>query len=102
MKTKEKVKYWLQKFAYLRDNDFRLCSNIWFEEFKQFDINDDLSAKDFLKIYSLGKLTSAPSIKRARAKLQEENPELRGENYYIRKGVAQDEWRKKLGYEVNK
>jgi len=102
MKTKEKVKYWLEKFTHLRDNDYRLCSNIWHEEFKTYDINGDSSAQDFLKIYSLGKLTSAPSIKRARAKLQEENPELRGEKYYIRKGVAQDQWRKDLGYEVNK
>ena len=37
-----------------------------------------------------------------RAKLQEEYPEVRGRAYAIRKGVVQDEWRKKLGYEVNK
>ena len=102
MNTKQKVRYYLEKFSHLRDNDYRLCSNIWHEEFKTFDINGDLSAQDFLKIYSLGKLTSAPSIKRARAKLQEEKPEYRGKKYYIRKGIAQDEWRKKLGYEVNK
>ena len=27
---------------------------------------------------------------------------LRGKKYYLRKGTFQDEWRKKLGYEVNK
>ena len=67
-----------------------------------FDINGDLSAQDFLKIYSLGKLTSAPSIKRARAKLQQDFPELRGEKYITRKNKLQNEWRKDLGYEVNK
>ena len=59
MNTKQKVRYYLEKFSHLRDNDYRLCSNIWHEEFKTFDINGDLSAQDFLKIYSLGKLTSA-------------------------------------------
>jgi len=102
MNTKQKVRYYLEKFSHLRDNDYRLCSNIWHEEFKTFDINGDLSAQDFLKIYSLGKLTSAPSIKRARAKLQQDFPELRGEKYITRKNKLQNEWRKDLGYEVNK
>ena len=32
MKTKEKVKFWLKMYPDLRDNDNRLCSNIWAEE----------------------------------------------------------------------
>ena len=36
-----------------------------------------------------------------RAKLQEEEPGLRGEAYKIRKGKLQEEWRKNLGYENN-
>ena len=106
MKTKDKVRYWLLKHDHLRDNDNKLCANIWNEELKKYimfkDSFKNSTVRDFLRLYSLGKLTSAPSIKRARAKLQEEEPELRGQKYYMRKGTYQEEWRKKLGYETNK
>ena len=101
MKTKDKVRYWLLEHDHLRDNDNKLCANIWNEELKRFIIFEKSSVRDFLRLYSLGKLTSAPSIKRARAKLQEEEPALRGKKYYMRKGTYQKEWRKKLGYETN-
>ncbi len=97
MKTKDKVIYWLDKYPKLRDDDNRLCANIWSEELNNLEI----TAKDFLRLYASNKLTSAPSIKRARAKLQEECPEYRGEKYNIRKGLLQDKWRKDLGYEKN-
>ena len=95
MKTKDKVIYWLDKYPKLRDDDNRLCANIWSEELNNLEI----TAKDFLKLYASNKLTSAPSIKRARAKLQEECPKYRGEKYNLRKGILQDKWRKDLGYE---
>ena len=99
MKTKDKVKYWLNKYPSLRDDDNRLCSNIWAEEIKEIKgIEDKISS--FLIAYAANKLTSAPSIKRARAKLQEEEPEYRGKKYYLRKGTLQDKWRKELGYEL--
>jgi len=97
MKTKDKVIYWLDKYPKLRDDDNRLCANIWSEELNNLEI----TAKDFLRLYASNKLTSAPSIKRARAKLQEECPEYRGEKYNLRKGILQDKWRKDLGYEKN-
>jgi len=98
MKTKEKVKYYLDKYPSLKDDDNRLCSNIWLEELNDLNV----ITKDnfiFLKLYAENKLTSAPSIKRARAKLQEEEPKYRGEKYNLRKGILQDKWRKDLGYE---
>ncbi len=97
MKTKDKVIYWLDKYPKLRDDDNRLCANIWSEELNNLEI----TAKDFLRLYASNKLTSAPSIKRARAKLQEECPEYRGKKYNLRKGILQDKWRKDLGYEKN-
>ncbi len=97
MKTKDKVIYWLDKYPKLRDDDNRLCANIWSEELNNLEI----TAKDFLKLYASNKLTSAPSIKRARAKLQEECPKYRGEKYNLRKGILQDKWKKDLGYEKN-
>lgn len=95
MKTKDKVKYWLEKYPSLRDNDNRLCSNIWAVEL----IEKGFNVSHFLVVYAAKKLTSAPSIKRARAKLQEEEPKYRGEKYNLRRGILQDKWRKDLGYE---
>jgi hypothetical protein len=97
MKTKEKVKYWLEKYPHLRDDDNRLFANIWDSELERLRMPRDVR-KHFLILIAQGKLTSAPSIKRARAKLQEEDPKLRGEKYYKRKGIYQEEWRKNLGY----
>ena len=104
MKTKDKVRYWLGKYADLRDDDNRLCANLWAGELsKQLGAGVNLAtAINFLEMYATKKLTSAPSIKRARAKLQEEEPKYRGKKYELRKGKCQDKWRKDLGYEVNK
>ena len=102
MKIKDKVKYWLEKYSYLRDDDNRLCANIWNDEVLRFTYQDSPSYRDFLRLYSAGKLTPATSIRRARAKIQEENPSLRGEKYFIRKGQIQDNFKKEYGYKVNK
>ena len=102
MKTKDKVIKWIVKYPTLRDDDNRLCANIWAEEMSDLGLGDiNVPVIEFLRLYSEGKLTSAPSIKRARAKLQEEEPEYRGEKYNLRKGILQDKWRKDLGYEKN-
>ena len=100
MKTKEKVKLWLEMYPSLRDDDNRLCANIWAAEIGDVDgISNKI--EDFLIAYANKKLTSAPSIKRARAKLQEEEPKYRGKKYQLRKGKLQDKWRENLGYEKN-
>jgi hypothetical protein len=102
MKTKEKVEWWLNFDSTLKDNDNRLCSNIWASEICDVKgIHKESRIYDFLIAYAKNQLTGAPSIKRARAKLQEENPSMRGEKYYLRKGKLQDKWRKDLGYEKN-
>jgi len=102
MNTKEKVKYWLGMYPHLRDNDNRLCSTIWAEELGHIEgVHKETPIVKFLQLYADNKFTSAPSIKRARAKLQEEDPKYRGEKYNLRKGKYQDEWKRKLGYENN-
>ena len=102
MKTKEKVKYWLDFDSSLKDDDNRLCANIWAEEMIVLGYGGiETKVVAFLKLYALNKLTSAPSIKRARAKIQEEEPAYRGKKYALRKGKLQDDWRKRLGYESN-
>ena len=97
MKTKDKVMYFLDKYPSLKDDDNRLSANIWSEEL----IEKGFEVSQFLALYAANKLTPAPSIKRARAKLQEEEPKYRGEKYNLRKGILQDKWRKDLGYEKN-
>tara|TARA_R110000751_G_scaffold10958_1_gene39578 strand:- start:191 stop:487 length:297 start_codon:yes stop_codon:yes gene_type:complete len=94
MKTKDKVKYWLNKHESLKDDDERLCANIWAMEIQELKYEN----KDFLELYSRKQLSFAPSIKRARAKLQEENAKYRGATYNKRQGKLQNEWRNSLGY----
>ena len=102
MKTKDKVIKWIVKYPTLRDDDNRLCCNIWAEEMSDLGLGDiDVSYIKFLELYSANKLTSAPSIKRARAKLQEEDASFRGGKYMLRQNQLQKKWRKDLGYENN-
>jgi hypothetical protein len=51
MKTKDKVKYWLNKHPSLRDDDNRLCSNIWSEEL----IEKGFEVSQFLVVYDCSK-----------------------------------------------
>lgn len=102
MKTKEKVKFWLDKYPHLRDDDNKLCCNIWNEEIKKIIIIENSSYRDFLRLYSEGQLTAATSIRRARAKLQEEFPLYRGDKYRLRKGEIQDQYLKENGYQIDK
>mgnify|MGYP003134960764 FL=1 len=103
MKTKEIVQELLKNKPSLKDDDNRLCTHIWYREIQSMGVDPHKqSAADFLRLYAKGKLTLAPSIKRVRAKLQEQYPEFRGEKYNLRKGKIQEQWRKDLGYEVYK
>mgnify|MGYP003652124627 CR=1 FL=1 len=103
MKTKEIVLNLIEEKPYLRDNDNSLCTHIWYRELEKMGLDPhNFPTTEFLKLYAKNKITLAPSIKRARAKIQEECPEMRGRKYFIRKGVAQEKWREKLGYEVSK
>tara|TARA_R110002110_G_scaffold372294_1_gene582343 strand:- start:224 stop:532 length:309 start_codon:yes stop_codon:yes gene_type:complete len=99
MNTKEIVLKLIEGIPSLRDNDNRLCTHIWFRELEKMGLDPyNIPTTEFLKLYAKNKITLAPSIKRARAKIQEETPSLRGNKYFIRKGVAQEKWREKLGY----
>jgi len=94
MNLEQKIKYWLNRDATLKDNDLRLTANIWHTEIQQLGAGKD----DFLKLYSMGKLSQAPSIKRERARIQEKEPQYRGKSYEKRQGKLQDDWKKDLGY----
>jgi|TARA_R100000081_G_C4798453_1_gene162481 hypothetical protein len=101
MNTKAIITDLLKQKPFLRDDDNRLCTHIWYKEIKVLGYDPDkTSSSDFLRMYASNKFTLAPTIKRVRAKLQEDNIFLRGKKYYIRKGKAQEQWQTNLGYNV--
>tara|TARA_Y100000592_G_C5471315_1_gene319685 strand:+ start:860 stop:1168 length:309 start_codon:yes stop_codon:yes gene_type:complete len=90
MKTiKDKVTYLLETFPELRDNDYRLISN-----FIAYSVGKEklitMSASDLLQLFSDGKLPHTESIRRVRAKIQEQDPTLRGLSYGNRKDKGND------------
>ena len=98
---KEKVKSLLMNNPSNRDSDNKLIANYWHFELLKKDVDfNELSAFDLLKYYAESKLTNAESIRRMRAKLQEEHPELRGRKYQLRQTTLKNKVRKELGYEA--
>ena len=81
---------------HLRDNDQALIANIWWRELVTQG-KDKSTAFEMLKVFSEGKLSNPESIRRARQKIQEEQPELRGESYRARHR-EQDNIKEQLGY----
>lgn len=81
---------------HLRDNDSALIANIWWRELMDKG-QMGASAFDVLKMFSEGKLSNPESIRRSRQKIQEEQPELRGESYRARH-KEQDNVKEQLGY----
>jgi hypothetical protein len=80
------VTHFLVKNDEIKNNDNVLIANIWFDELKRHGINPkEMNAFEFLAYYAKGQLQNPRSIIRCRAKLQEEQPELRGKKYIERK-----------------
>ena len=75
VKVKDKVKHLLENYPILRDDDNKLIAKIWWSE------NNNQTTKDFLINFGNGNHTSPEAIRRARQKLQEHNPHLRGKLY---------------------
>lgn len=84
VKVKDKVEYLLVRYPLLRDDDNKLIAKIWYSE------TDTVTARDFLVSLGSGELCSSEAITRCRRKLQESNPELRGEKYNQRHRGAED------------
>lgn len=81
---------------HLRDNDQALIANIWWRELVTQG-KDKSTAFEMLKVFSEGKLSNPESIRRSRQKIQEEQPELRGQSYRARHR-EQDNVKEQLGY----
>jgi hypothetical protein len=74
----EKVKVLLESNPKYRDDYKGLIARVWFEEIER---SKDLKAIELLNKLAKGELSHPESIMRARRKIQENNPNLRGETY---------------------
>ena len=80
----DRVKLLLSKNPKCRDNDRSLAANIWYNELLQLGESKE-KAYEFCKLYIDAQITPSDSITRARWKLQEVDPNLRGQSYHNRK-----------------
>lgn len=89
-KIKEIVQDLLTKQDSLKDNDERLAANVLHHALKLLGKDPStLSAYGLLQLYADNKLPTIDYITRVRRKLQESNPDLRGEAYAKRKHKAE-------------
>lgn len=74
-----------------RDDDQLLCCMVWSQICAKQGIDvRHQNAYDFLIMYYRGELPLADTITRARRKIQEEHPLMRGKKYAERQGKQQD------------
>ena len=71
----------------LRDSDSKLMARIWYDEVEA-SLGIIETAEELLIALSKGQLTNWESATRCRRKIQEEVPELRGQNHHLRKAKA--------------
>lgn len=79
-KVEDKVKEILKTSYESRDNDMLLIARIWAMEVNSYNLNN-MVIYDFFKLMSDYKVSHATSIIRCRQKIQEHNPEYRGNKY---------------------
>jgi hypothetical protein len=84
--VKHNVKLLLEWDSRLRDDLLRTTCNYWYKiDGPKHKINfDELSAKQFFSLYSKGTFEHQASIARQWQKVQEENPNLRGDTWVKR------------------
>ena len=88
--VKTKVEELLTTNPRTRESDNLLVATFYFHEMGGKDVLNNVSAFDFLKKMSSGGLTSFESISRARRKIQEQNPHLRGSNYIEKQNLSEE------------
>lgn len=97
----EIVRNLLRENPILRDDDKKLCSRIWVNQYGGKQNAQDVSMYAFLVNWTMDKspLYSQESIGRARRKAQEEDATLRGLKWESRH-KEQEEVKKVLGYKT--
>jgi len=98
-KLNEIVRTLLKENPILRDDDKKLCSRIWVNQYGGKQNAQDVSMYAFLVNWTMDKspLYSQESIGRCRRQLQEKDATLRGLKWKSRH-EHQEEVKKKLGY----
>lgn len=98
LKAKEVVENLLKTRPELRDDDRALIAAVWTMAAEQRYVKPtyEVSLQEFLRGYVKGGFVSAESIRRSRAKLQQDHPELRGEKYEERHKVREPQVREEL------
>ena len=83
------IKSYLEKMPKLRDDDRRLIANVWHNNLKYNKMDpNEMTAMEFIRLYSKGNFISPSTITRNRRKLQETYPSLRGKLYTHRQRKA--------------
>ena len=77
----DNIEKMLTKYPSLRDDDEKLMANMWSLHLGNLEY---LNGKDILHMLANHKLPSYESISRCRRKIQEINPNLRGEKWHKR------------------
>lgn len=90
----EKIKSLLEEKAIYRDDYYSLVARVWYDELT----DKSISAIAFLCLVRAKRVTHPESIMRARRKIQEEHPHLRGDSYTQRNEVEQLNVLTELGY----
>jgi len=86
IKLKDRIQLYLMSHPETQESNEALMSIIWQHEVDKFIINAGGGIKiNPLTLLNQGKLTSWDSATRAKRKLQEEHPQLRGQSYKQRK-----------------
>lgn len=90
-KAKKEIHQLLKDYPKLRDSDLSLVAQVWNDEmwYAGHDVNR-MRATEFIDRVFLGEVTPPETITRIRRKLQQENPELRGEKYKKRHAAQED------------
>ena len=85
-----KVKALLQRDSRLREADSALMARVWWNDLIKTGFDpSEMSATDFFVRLAHNQMPSYESITRARRKVMEECPELRGPKYSARKKKAE-------------
>lgn len=84
------VKEILEKYPVTRDNYHILLLEIWARQKPSLTDPDTPFRSGFAREFANGEFASVLSVTRARRKVQEEHPHLRGSTYKVRKVLAND------------
>lgn len=82
---KDRVRLLMEKHPHLRDNDYKLYATFIAYQVGGMEKLQQINAHTLLTDIADGKYAHFESVRRVRAKLQEDEPQLRGENYGKRK-----------------